>query len=98
MKEIKSTIQVDISFGITTGKENTKLIAEYCNQFPQARPLALIIKYYLKQNSLNNSWSGGIGSYTLITMVISYLQVILDSKKIHIISELTSTNELKYNS
>jgi len=35
----------------------------------------LVIKYYLKQKFLNNSWSGGIGSYTLVIMIISYLQL-----------------------
>jgi len=39
------------------------------------KPLTLVIKYYLKQKFLNNSWSGGIGSYTLVIMIISYLQL-----------------------
>lgn len=38
------------------------------------KPLTLVIKYYLKQRFLNDTWSGGIGSYTLVMMVISYLQ------------------------
>jgi len=33
-----------------------------------------VIKYYLKQNNLNDTWSGGIGSYTLVLLIISYLQ------------------------
>jgi DNA polymerase sigma len=75
MRDERSGIEVDISFGVLAGKENSKVIIDYCNKFPLARPLTLIIKYFLKQKSLNNSWSGGIGSYTLIIMIISYLQV-----------------------
>jgi DNA polymerase sigma len=75
MRDIKSAIEVDISFGVCTGKENTKVIMDYCNKYPLVRPLALIVKYYLKQKFLNNSWSGGIGSYTLVIMIISYLQL-----------------------
>lgn len=75
MMDYRSGIEVDISFGVLAGKENSKIIIDYCNKFPLARPLALIIKYFLKQKSLNNSWSGGIGSYTLIIMIISYLQL-----------------------
>jgi len=33
-----------------------------------------VIKYYLKQNYLNDTWSGGIGSYTLVILITSYLQ------------------------
>jgi len=39
------------------------------------RPLTLIIKYYLKQHYLNDTWTGGIGSYTLVILIISYLQM-----------------------
>lgn len=75
MRDRKSGIEVDISFGVTSGKENSKVVMEYCKKYPLVKPLTLVIKYYLKQKFLNNSWSGGIGSYTLVIMIISYLQV-----------------------
>lgn len=74
-RDRKSGIEVDISFGVCSGKENAKVVLEYCERYPLVRPLTLIIKYYLKQKFLNNSWSGGIGSYTLVIMIISYLQL-----------------------
>lgn len=43
-------------------------------QYPLSRALTLVVKYYLKQNFLNDTWSGGIGSYTLVILVVSYLQ------------------------
>eukprot|EP00029_Vermamoeba_vermiformis_P009637 TRINITY_DN4876_c0_g1_i1.p1 TRINITY_DN4876_c0_g1~~TRINITY_DN4876_c0_g1_i1.p1 ORF type:complete len:768 (-),score=163.29 TRINITY_DN4876_c0_g1_i1:228-2531(-) len=76
----KSGCLVDISFDITTGIANTKIIKEFLNQYPLLRPLALVIKFYLKQRYLNDTWSGGIGSYTLIMMIISYLQLHTKSK------------------
>lgn len=39
------------------------------------KPLALLIKYYLKQFGMNEPYTGGLGSYALIIMIISYLQV-----------------------
>jgi len=75
MRDRKSGIEVDISFGVTSGKENSKVVLEYCKKYPLVKPLTLVIKYYLKQKFLNNSWSGGIGSYTLVIMIISYLQL-----------------------
>jgi DNA polymerase sigma len=76
----KSGCLVDISFDITTGIANTKIIKDFLNQYPLLRPLALVIKFYLKQRYLNDTWSGGIGSYTLIMMIISYLQLHTKSK------------------
>jgi len=75
MRDRKSGIEVDISFGVFSGKENSKVVLEYCKKYPLVKPLTLVIKYYLKQKFLNNSWSGGIGSYTLVIMIISYLQL-----------------------
>jgi len=43
-------------------------------QYPILRDMTLFIKYYLKQNYLNDTWTGGIGSYTLVILIISYLQ------------------------
>jgi len=75
MRDKKSGIEIDISFAVTSGKENSKVVLEYCKKYPLVKPLTLVIKYYLKQKFLNNSWSGGIGSYTLVIMIISYLQL-----------------------
>jgi non-canonical poly(A) RNA polymerase PAPD5/7 len=73
-RDRKSSIDIDISFGVTTGKDNSKIVLEYCDKYPLVRPLTLVLKFYLKQKFLNSSWTGGIGSYTLVIMIISYLQ------------------------
>jgi len=65
---------VDIAFEVNTGFENTKIVQSFLAQYPLLRPLTLVIKYYLKQNYLNDTWSGGIGSYTLVILILSYLQ------------------------
>ena len=39
------------------------------------RPLVLIIKLFLQQRELNEVYSGGIGSYALIVMLIAFLQL-----------------------
>jgi non-canonical poly(A) RNA polymerase PAPD5/7 len=73
-QEMKSRCYVDIAFEVNTGIENTKIVQSFLAQYPLLRPLTLVIKYYLKQNYLNDTWSGGIGSYTLVILIISYLQ------------------------
>jgi len=73
-QDIKSRCFVDIAFEVNTGFENTKIVQSFLAQYPLLRPLSLVIKYYLKQNFLNDTWSGGIGSYTLVILILSYLQ------------------------
>ena len=39
-------------------------------------PLALVIKQYLCQRALNEVYRGGIGSYALLLIIVSFLQVL----------------------
>lgn len=39
------------------------------------RTLLLIIKFFLHQNNLNETYTGGIGSYALALMVVSFIQL-----------------------
>lgn len=50
------------------------------SEYPLLRPLAIILKYYLKQCRLNDPWTGGIGSYTLLILITSFLQLHTPSK------------------
>eukprot|EP01130_Rhizamoeba_saxonica_P002001 TRINITY_DN11812_c0_g1_i1.p1 TRINITY_DN11812_c0_g1~~TRINITY_DN11812_c0_g1_i1.p1 ORF type:complete len:393 (-),score=62.35 TRINITY_DN11812_c0_g1_i1:106-1257(-) len=71
----KSGSRVDVTLDCESGAENTKMIKRYLAEYPLLRPITLVIKYYLAQRYLNETWSGGIGSYTLVIMIISYLQL-----------------------
>jgi len=75
MTDLRTGADIDISLSVTAGKENTQVVNDYVAQYPLLRPLTLVIKYYLKHRFLNNPWSGGIGSYTLVLMIINYLQL-----------------------
>lgn len=37
-------------------------------------PLVLVLKQFLYEKGLNNTYTGGLGSYCLVLMVISFLQ------------------------
>lgn len=43
--------------------------------WPMMRPLILVLKLFLQQRELNEVYTGGIGSYALITMVTAFLQL-----------------------
>ena len=51
------------------------LLQENIVFFPCLPPLVLVLKQFLLQRDLNEVFTGGISSYSLILMVISFLQV-----------------------
>lgn len=70
-----SGISVDVSFDVSNGPENVALIKDYLRRYPALRPLVLVLKCFLLQRKLNEVFSGGIGSYCLILVVMSHLQM-----------------------
>lgn len=48
---------------------------EVISDWPMLRPLVLVLKLFLQQRELNEVYTGGIGSYALITMLIAFLQL-----------------------
>lgn len=74
LTDAKTKCMVDINFENETGVKNTKLIKHFLSEYPFLRPLTIVLKYFLKLCRLNDTWTGGIGSYTLLIMIISFLQ------------------------
>lgn len=70
----KTNCMVDINLECDSGTKNTNLMKQYLKKYKCLRPLTLILKYYLKLCFLNDTWTGGIGSYSLLIMIIYYLQ------------------------
>ena len=68
-------IPVDISINQTTGLNAVALINRYLQHSPALRPLIMIIKLFLNSRGLNEVFKGGLGSYSIICMVISFIQV-----------------------
>ncbi|KAG7399267.1 hypothetical protein PHYBOEH_009306 [Phytophthora boehmeriae] len=70
----KSNIHVDVSFNIAGGLATGDLVKHYMRVYPSFRPLTLVLKYFMAQRGLNETYSGGVGSFLLQLMVISFLQ------------------------
>jgi len=58
-----------------TGITAIKVVTKYLEHFPALGPLTLIVKSYLNQRGMNEVYKGGLGSYSIMCMVISFLQV-----------------------
>jgi non-canonical poly(A) RNA polymerase PAPD5/7 len=70
----ESNLSVDVAFNTAGGLATADLVKHYMRMFPSFRPLTLVLKYYLSQRSLNETYNGGIGSFMLQLMVVSFLQ------------------------
>ncbi|XP_075670527.1 uncharacterized protein LOC142640350 [Castanea sativa] len=72
--EKKSGVAFDISFDVQNGPLAAVFIKDALSKCPPLRPLCLILKVFLQQRELNEVYSGGIGSYALLAMLMAMLQ------------------------
>lgn len=67
-------INVDISFNKPSGLVAAGVVKRYTQKLPALRPLVVFIKHFLNMRGMNEVYLGGLGSYSIICMVISFLQ------------------------
>mmetsp|Transcript_91948 Transcript_91948/g.231189 ORF Transcript_91948/g.231189 Transcript_91948/m.231189 type:complete len:490 (-) Transcript_91948:113-1582(-) len=67
-------LRADIVFNMQDGLQTSKFIRQSLKDFPQMRPLLVFIKYFLLQRGLNDTFTGGMGSYLLCNVVLHFLQ------------------------
>jgi non-canonical poly(A) RNA polymerase PAPD5/7 len=71
----ETDVKVDISFNMSNGVKSAELIKTFRKKFPALGKLVLVLKQFLLQRDLNEVFTGGISSYSLILMTVSFLQV-----------------------
>ncbi|XP_065168487.1 terminal nucleotidyltransferase 4B-like [Atheta coriaria] len=71
----KTEIKVDISFNMSNGIKSAELIGNYMKTYPVLPKLVYVLKQFLLERDLNEVFTGGISSYSLILMCISFLQL-----------------------
>jgi non-canonical poly(A) RNA polymerase PAPD5/7 len=57
---------VDICFNEYNGLTGVDYVRGYLNKYPEVKYLVVILKYFLKQRSLNETYEGGVGSFLLL--------------------------------
>ena len=72
----KTDVKVDISYNLDSGLKSANLIIELMKKYPYLKQLVLVLKQFLLQRDLNEVFTGGVSSYSLILMVVSFLQVL----------------------
>ncbi|CAD0205229.1 unnamed protein product [Chrysodeixis includens] len=75
MTDKYSDVKVDISFNMSSGVKSAELIKQFKEKYPVLSRLVMVLKQFLLQRDLNEVFTGGISSYSLILMCISFLQL-----------------------
>ncbi|KAL1007467.1 hypothetical protein UPYG_G00087200 [Umbra pygmaea] len=68
-------VKVDISFNVKNGVKAALLIKDFKKKYPLLPKLVLVLKQFLLQRDLNEVFTGGIGSYSLFLMAVSFMQL-----------------------
>lgn len=74
-EERESRVNFDISFDKSNGPEAAVWVNSILLKNPEIKPLCLVLKLFLQQRELNEVYTGGIGSYSLLVML--YVHVLL---------------------
>lgn len=75
LTEPKTHIHIDISFERTNGIEAAQVILDWLKETPGLRELVLIVKQFLAVRKLNNVRHGGLGGFSTICLVYSFLRL-----------------------
>lgn len=67
-------IAVDVCFNQKSGVQAATLMKRYMDAIPPLRPLTFVLKYFLASRGLNQPYTGGVGSFMLQMMILSFLQ------------------------
>ncbi|CAM9630998.1 unnamed protein product [Pylaiella littoralis] len=71
---IGSGIQVDVCFDQISGMQSGEAARAMMKQMTPVRPLVMVLKAYMGQRKLNETYHGGIGSFLLQLMVVALVQ------------------------
>lgn len=67
-------LQVDISFENLSGVQAQATFAEWKRQYPDMIYMVALLKQFLAMRGLNEVHTGGIGGFSIICLVVSYIQ------------------------
>ncbi|KAH9251862.1 hypothetical protein BASA81_010305 [Batrachochytrium salamandrivorans] len=64
----------DVCFDQIGGLQTAMLIKRVCSELPEVKCLVLVIKHFLAQRNLNNTYQGGMGSYLCFLTCVALVQ------------------------
>ncbi|KAI1285440.1 Terminal nucleotidyltransferase 4B [Halotydeus destructor] len=73
--EIDTGFKLDIATNPRNGGKAISLLQRYVREFPNLRQLVLVVKQFLYMRNLHEVFKGGISSYAVQLMMVSFLQL-----------------------
>eukprot|EP00978_Attheya_sp_CCMP212_P039763 scaffold210037_cov61-Attheya_sp.AAC.2 len=67
-------LNVDVCFDQDNGPKAATLMKNFLDAMPPLRPLTYVLKYFMAARGINEPYSGGVGSFLLQMMIVSFLQ------------------------
>jgi DNA polymerase sigma len=74
LQQRSTGLWADIVVNRMDGLDTSRFICEQLQVFPALAPLVLFLKLFLMQRNLHETFMGGMGSYLLVCVVLSFLQ------------------------
>uniref|UniRef100_A0A8C6VW35 polynucleotide adenylyltransferase n=1 Tax=Nothobranchius furzeri TaxID=105023 RepID=A0A8C6VW35_NOTFU len=75
-REKDSNVEFDLNINNTVGIRNTFLLKSYAHADARVKPLILVVKKWARHHKINDASKGTLSSYTLVLMVLHYLQIL----------------------
>ena len=72
--EYDQIVQIDLSVNIENGPATGRWMLANMEEIQPLRPIIIVLKYFLFQRDLAETFKGGMGSFLLQTLVLSMLQ------------------------
>jgi non-canonical poly(A) RNA polymerase PAPD5/7 len=74
----ETSVPIDITFesaATHSGLLARDLIKRYADSMPELYPLAIVFKQLLRERDLNDAYTGGLSSYSVVLMIIHFSQL-----------------------
>jgi len=65
---------IDISYNQQSGVPAINYIKQNIKKYPALKPLVYLLKHFLYINDMNEVFTGGLGSFSVVCLVLSYLK------------------------
>jgi len=71
----ETRVRIDVSFNMISGLQAVEVVKMYKRKFPQLAKLVTVLKQFLVSRDLASVFTGGLSSFSLTIMAISFFQL-----------------------
>lgn len=72
--DVEHKYNIDISFNKMDGLFQTREVLKSFKIYPEIKPLLFVMKIYLRQRNMNETYTGGVGSFLLFCLILAFLR------------------------